>query len=57
MRSFEPTEFKFANYLELIDYAPAHAVFSAFGAVSFGLEEGVANAAKFGPLAKSAMTI
>ena len=47
----EPTEFKFENYLELIDY-PAHAVFSAFGAVNFGLEEGVANAAKFGPLAK-----
>ena len=37
----EPTEFKFENYLELIDY-PAHAVFSAFGAVNFGLEEGVA---------------
>ena len=48
----EPTEFKFENYLELIDYAPAHAVFSAFGAVNFGLEEGVANEAQFGPLAR-----
>ena len=44
--------FQFENYLELIDYAPAHAVFRAFGAVNFGLEEGVANAAQFGPLAK-----
>jgi hypothetical protein len=48
----EPTEFKIENYLELIDYAPAHAVFSAFGAVDLGVEEGVANAGKFGPLAK-----
>ena len=48
----EPTEFKIENYLELIDYAPAHVAFSAFGAVNLGLDEGVANAAKFGPLAK-----
>jgi hypothetical protein len=48
----EPTEFKIENYLELIDHAPAHAVLSAFGAVNLGLEEGVANAAKFGPLAR-----
>ena len=48
----EPTQFNFENYLELIDYAPAHAVFSAFGAVDFGLEEGVANEAQFGPLAR-----
>jgi hypothetical protein len=46
----EPTEFKIENYLEFIDYAPSHVVFSAFGAVNLGLTEGVANAAKFGPL-------
>jgi hypothetical protein len=48
----EPTEFKIENYLELVDYAPAHVVLSAFGAVDLGVEEGVANAAKFGPLAR-----
>jgi hypothetical protein len=35
-----------------VDYAPAHVVLSAFGAVDLGVEEGVANAAKFGPLAR-----
>jgi hypothetical protein len=48
----EPTEFKIENDLELVDYAPAHAVFTALGAVNLGLEEGVADAAKFGPLAR-----
>jgi hypothetical protein len=48
----EPTEFKIENYLELVDYAPAHVVLSAFGAVNLGVEEGVANEAKFGPLAR-----
>jgi hypothetical protein len=48
----ELNEGKFENYLELADYAPWGAVFTAFGAVDCGLDEGVANAAKFGPLAK-----
>jgi hypothetical protein len=48
----EPTEFKIENYLELADFAPWGAVFAAFGGVNLGVEEGVANAAKFGPLAR-----
>jgi hypothetical protein len=48
----EPTEFKIENYLELADFAPWSAVFAAFGGVNLGVEEGVANAAKFGPLAR-----
>jgi hypothetical protein len=48
----ELNEGKFENYLELADYAPWGAVFTVFGAVDCGLDEGVANAAKFGPLAK-----
>jgi hypothetical protein len=48
----EPTEFKIENYLELVDYAPWGVAFAAFGGVNLGVEEGVANAAKFGPLAR-----
>ena len=45
-------EFKFENYLELADYAPWGAIFTAFGGVDWGLDEGVADAGKFGPLAR-----
>ena len=48
----ETTELKFENYLELADYAPWGVVFAAFAGVNMGVEEGVANAAKFGPLAR-----
>jgi hypothetical protein len=48
----ETTELKFENYLELAGYAPLGAVFAAFAGVNMGVEEGVANAAKFGPLAR-----
>jgi hypothetical protein len=48
----EPTEFKIENYLEIVDYVPWRVAFAGFGGVNLGLEEGVADAAKFGPLAK-----
>jgi hypothetical protein len=48
----ETTAFGIASYLELASYEPLGVVFSVFSKVSLGLEEGVADSAQFGPLAK-----
>ena len=53
----EPTEFKFENYLEFIDYAPVHAVFSAFGAVNLGLRRAWRTRRSSARLSDLAMTI
>ena len=52
----EPTEFKFENDLEL-NRLPSACRLQCLGAVNFGLEEGVANAASSAHLPNLAMTI